>query len=221
MLKLMRHHARYFYVLFVIVILSFIFWGVGTLDQNDLRLVAEVGKYKITADEYERALDRTLRFYRELYQEKFDEKMQSELKLNEKVLDSLIDSKVLLIFAQQHGISVSDEELNQAINTEPAFLKDGVFDSDIYLNRLRLSRLTPEAYESMKRQELVTEKARRFIELAADVASPELGSVSADEQTLKAIREAMTSEAKEKAVKSYIEAFRKELKIKVNRDLIS
>lgn len=220
MLKLLRHHAKYFYVLFFIVILSFIFWGVGTLDQNDARLVAEVGKYKITSDEYGRTYDRTLKFYRELYQEKFDEKMQNELKLSEKVLDSLIDSKVLLIAAKQHGITVSDQELNQAINFEPAFMKDGVFDSDIYLNRLRLSRLTPEGYELMKRQEMVIEKTRRLIELSV-AAAPELGSVFADEQTMKAIKDAMANEAREKAVKSYIEAFKKGIKIKVNRDLIS
>lgn len=221
MLKLMRHHAKYFYVLFFIVILSFIFWGVGTLDQNDARLVAEVGRYKITSDEYGRAFERARQFYRELYQEKFDEQMQKELNLSEKILESLIDSKVLLIAAKEQGITVSDQELTQAISVEPAFMKDGVFDSEIYLNRLRLSRLTPEGYESMKRQELVIEKIRRLIELSVDAAVPDLGTVSADEQTLKAIKDAMTNEAKEKAVKSYVGAFKKGIKIKVNRDMLS
>lgn len=221
MLKLMRHHAKYFYVLFFIVILSFIFWGVGTLDQNDARLVAEVGRYKITSDEYGRAFERARQFYRELYQEKFDEQMQKELNLSEKILESLIESKVLLIAAKEQGITVSDQELTQAISVEPAFMKDGVFDSEIYLNRLRLSRLTPEGYESMKRQELVIEKIRRLIELSVDAAVPDLGTVSADEQTLKAIKDAMTNEAKEKAVKSYVGAFKKGIKIKVNRDMLS
>ena len=45
----MRKHARYFYVLFFIVILTFIFWGVGTVDKTGpAEIVAEVGKYKIT-----------------------------------------------------------------------------------------------------------------------------------------------------------------------------
>ena len=67
------------------------------------------------------------------------------------------------------GISVSDEELQESIAHEPAFMKNGVFDKDVYLNRLRLNRITPEAYESLKRQELTVNKMRHLIELSVDV----------------------------------------------------
>ena len=89
MLKAMRKHAKYFYVLFFIVILSFIFWGVGTVDNTGgVEVVAEVGKYKITTDEYWKTYDRVYRFYREIYKDKFDEEMEKKLKLKENVLDS-------------------------------------------------------------------------------------------------------------------------------------
>ena len=53
MLKAMRKHARYFYVLFFIVILTFIFWGVGTVDKTGGKeILAEVGKYRITTEDY-------------------------------------------------------------------------------------------------------------------------------------------------------------------------
>ena len=74
MLKMMRHHAKYFYVLFFIIILSFLFWGVGTVDKTSSGgIVAEVGKQKITQEEYYRAYDNAFKFYRDLYKEKFDE----------------------------------------------------------------------------------------------------------------------------------------------------
>jgi len=222
MLKLMRHHAKYFYVLFFIVILSFLFWGVGTVDKTSSGgIVAEVGKYKITQEEYFRAYDNAFKFYKDLYKEKFDEELQKKLKLKDTVLDSLIGNRVLLLAAADNGIKVSDEELNQAIMNEPAFLKNGAFDKQVYENTLRLSRLTPEVYESMKRQELIITRMTRLIELSAAPPVIDLTNVSADEQTLKALKDAMLNDAKDKAVKAYIGGYKKTLKIKEYRQLIS
>jgi len=222
MLKMMRHHAKYFYVLFFIVILSFLFWGVGTVDKTSSGgIVAEVGKQKITQEEYYRAYDNAFKFYRDLYKEKFDEEMQKKLNLKDSILDSLIGNRVLLLAAEENGIKVSDEELNEAITNEPAFMKNGVFDTQVYQNVLRLSRMTPEVYEPMKRQELVIAKMTRLIELAANPPVIDLSGVSADDQTLKAMKDALISDARDKAVKSYINTYKKSLKVKEYRQLIS
>ncbi len=217
MLRVMRKHAKYFYVLFFMVILSFIFWGVGTVDKSgDTNIVAEIGNYKIPAEEYGRSYDRIYRFYRDVYKEKFDDEMQKKLNLKEVVLNSLIDNRVLLIAARDNGITVSDEELNEAIKSEPAFMKNGVFDNEIYQNRLRLNRLTPEGYEAAKREELAAERMRRLIELAAPVPPDDLAKGSAqDDQTAKSMREAMINSARSSAVKAYVDGLKKGLKIKI------
>ena len=223
MLKMMRQHAKYFYVLFFIVILSFIFWGVGTVDKGDKgsAAVAEIGKQKISADEYWQAYDRAFRFYRDLYKEKFDEEAQKKLKLKENVLNTLIENRVLLGFAQKNSITVSDEELNEAIKNEPAFMSSGSFDSDVYQNRLKLMRLSPEIYESAKRQELVLRKARRLIELSAIIPEDELSKITGVDQTMKTLRDALVNNAKDRAVKAYVEGLKKGLKIKINQDAIA
>jgi parvulin-like peptidyl-prolyl isomerase len=222
MLKMMRHHAKYFYVLFFIVILSFLFWGVGKVDQTSSgRILAEVGKYKITADEYDRAYYNALKFYRDLYKEKFDEEMQKKLDLKNKVLDTLINNRVLILAAADNGIKVSDEELNDAITREAAFMKNGVFDNQVYQNTLRLSKISPELYEAMRREELAATRMSRLIELSAYPAVADLGNVSGDDQTIKALKDAMLNDAKDKAVKAYVEGYKKSLKIKEYRQLIS
>jgi len=223
MLRVMRKHAKYFYVLFFVVILSFVFWGVGTVDRTDRSdVLAEVGKYKITTEEYWRTYDRVFRFYREIYKDKLDEEMEKKLNLKENVLDSMINEHVLLIAAKEAGIGITDEELQEAITHEPAFMRDGVFDKEVYLNRLRLSRITPEEFERSKRQELTLQKMRRLIELSADTSdmSPDSGQVSGDDQAAKMIRESMLNDNKEKAIKSYIEGFKKQIKIKINKQLL-
>lgn len=224
MLKVMRKHAKYFYVLFFIVILSFIFWGIGTVDKNGGgEIVAEVGKYKITTEEYWKNYENIYRFYREIYRDKFDEEMEKKMKLREKVLDSMIDEKVLLIAAKEAGISTSNNELHEAITHEPAFMRDGVFDKNLYINRLRLNRITVDEYEKAKRQELILMKIKRLIELSADVPdiSPDIKQLSGDEGAMKMLRETILNQRKEMAVRSYIEGFKKKLKIKVNTKLIS
>src|SRR4030042_1149418 len=133
MLRAMRKHSKYFYVLFFIVILSFIFWGVGTVDQSGgVEVVAEVGKYKITTDEYWKTYDRIYRFYREIYKDKFDEEAEKKMNLKESVLNSMINERVLLTAAKEAGVAVSDEELQESIARDPAFMKNGVFNKEMY-----------------------------------------------------------------------------------------
>jgi parvulin-like peptidyl-prolyl isomerase len=222
MLQAMRQHAKYFYVLFFIVILSFIFWGVGTVDNSGSnRIVAEVGKQKITEEEYYRTYNNTFRFYKDLYKENFDEEMQKQLNLKDSVLDMLIANQILLHAAAKNDVKVTDQELNEAIMNEPAFMNNGVFDNQIYQNTLRISRITPEAYESMKRQELTILKMTRLIEISAEQPSLDFEGISGDDQTLMTIREAIESESKNRAVKAYIEGYKKTIKVKENRELIS
>lgn len=223
MIKAMRKHAKYFYFLFFIVILTFIFWGVGGVDNTGEReVIAEVGKYKIPAREFWRTYERTSRFYREIYKDRFEEIIKT-MNLKEQILNSMVSEYILLIKAQEMGINISDQELQDAIIHEPMFMKDGVFDNEIYVNRLRLNRLSPEAYENLKRKELTIKKMRRLIELSVDTSKidTQLGNVSGDEQIAKMIREQMLNDMKEKAVKSYIEGLKEQIKVVVHKDLIS
>jgi hypothetical protein len=224
MLQAMRKHAKYFYVLFVIVIITFVFWGVGTVDKTGgVEIVAEVGTYKITAQDYWKTYERAFQFYKEIYKDKFDDEMQKAMNLKENVLNSMINDKVLLIAAKDIGITVSNEELQDSISTEPAFLKDGVFSRDVYLNRLRLSRISPDVYENLKRQDLTLEKMRRFIELSADTADIDMNlqKISGNIQTTDMIKQAMLGDIKRKAVQAYIEGMKKNIKITINKRLIS
>jgi hypothetical protein len=224
MLRGMRKHAKYFYVLFFIVILSFIFWGVGTVDKTGgAEVVAEVGNYKITTEEYWKTYDKIYRFYREIYKDKFDEETEKKMNLKENVLNSMINERLLLMAAQRADMTASDEELQDSIARETAFMKNGVFSKEIYLNRLRLGKITPEAFENMKRQELTITKMKQLIEVSVDTADigAQLPQTSGNEQAEKMMRQAILSDKKEKALKSFVEGLKKNTKIKVNKKLVA
>lgn len=220
----MRKHARYFYFLFFIVIITFIFWGVGTVDKtNSIEIIAEIGNYKITTEDYWRTYDNVYRFYKEIYKDKLDEEMEKKLNLRDKVLDSMINERILLLVSKEVGITVSDQELREAIESEPAFLKNGVFDKDIYANRLRLNRITPEIFEASKRQELVLTKMKRFIELSVEMPNLDIDIPQASEnaQLSMMLRQTAFNEEKDKVIESYIAGLKRQMKIKINKDLIS
>jgi peptidyl-prolyl cis-trans isomerase D len=219
MLKALRQHAKYFYFLFVLVILAFIFWMPGTIEQNSaLQAVAEIGDEKITTQEYWRAYDNMADLYREVYREQFD---AEAMDLKGIVLSTLIEERLLLIAAQEAGVTVTDEELQEAIVNNPTFMRDGGFDKDIYLRALQLSRITPVAYEESKRRELMLSRMRRIIESTVALTPQEVAALSEDEETYKSLRETLLDAKRSQAVRSFINGLQKRVPLKVNEQLIS
>lgn len=219
MLKVMRHHAKYFYVLFVLVILSFIFWGVGRVDNTTTLPVASIGDERISIDEYWRSFYNMADVYRNIYGDKFDDKMQDALK--QTVLNSLVEERVLLVAAREAGITVSDAELREAIVNEPSFQRNGAFSSDVYQNTLRLNRLAPEYYEAVKRRELMIEKMKSLVHGAVDLSPAELAALPADEKTGGAVRKALLEKKREEALRSYVEGLKRQMRVTVSPELIS
>jgi peptidyl-prolyl cis-trans isomerase D len=217
MLQAMRKNAKFFYVLFFIVILSFIFWGVGTVDKSTAVPIVEMGKDKITLEEYWAAYDRAREFYRNITKGTFTEETEKQLNLKQKVLDSMIDEMVLLTEAGKIGIRVSDAELEEAIVNDPTFLRDGKFNKDFYVRTLQLNRLTPEYFEFMKRKELVVQKMHRLIGESIDLTDERIEK----DPAMASLKESILSQLRQQAVKSYVEGLKKQMKIKVNQQLIS
>ena len=220
MLKAMRKHAKFFYILFFIVIITFIFWGVGNVDKSTAVPIAEVGKEKISVEEYWMTYDRTRQFYRDLLKENFTEEMEKKLNLKQKVLDNLIEERVLLITARTMGMTVSDEELQDAIMNEPTFVREGKFSKEIYLRTLQLNRITPEGYETLKRRDLLLEKMRRFIGESVDITDIDVPQQAGSEQMKESLKQNMLQDMRNKAFKSYIEGMKKQMSIKINQQLI-
>lgn len=221
MLKAMRKHAKYFYVLFFFIIISFIFWGVGNVDQPTATPVAEIEKEKISLEEYWTSYERARTFYKENFKEQFNEEMEKKLNLKQKVLDSLIDERVLVAAAKKAGLTVTDEELTAAITGEPSFAREGRFSQEVYVRVLQLNRMTPESFESAKRRELLFSKMRRLIGESVDLTDADLKQMPGNDQAMAAIKQSILFDMRDKAVKSYVEGLKKDMKIKINPKILS
>jgi peptidyl-prolyl cis-trans isomerase D len=219
MLRILRKHAKYFYVLFGLIIFTFIFWGVGGVDQNQVLFVIEVGEDRVTVEEYWRAYDRVSDLYRDIYQEKFDDEMREELK--DEVLENMVSELLLLRASVEAGIKVSDREVEEAITNDPTFQREGVFSSEIYQRTLELNRITPTQFETAKRRELFLTKMKRLIEDSVDISPMEFEDMKGDEKVVEAIKSALIEAKKKAALNSYLEGLKGKVEIKVDRQLIS
>lgn len=218
MLKHMRKHAKYFYVLFVIVILSFIFWGTGTVDQNSAVPLVQIGDETITVQEYWRAYENTASLYRDVYGSEFD---AEKLGLKDMVLETMILERLLLEAAREAGIKVSDEELEEAILNDPAFIREGAFNKDVYQNTLKLYRMTVSQYEALKRRDLVLKKMRRLVGETVELTPSDVKGLSGDEDIYKSLRETLLESKRDAALKSFLNGMKKKVPITVNKQLIS
>lgn len=221
MLQAMRKHARFFYFLFFIIILTFVFWGVGTQDNPSAVNLAEIGREKISVEEYWRAYEKIREAYRETFKGQFTEEIEKKLKLKEMILSNLIEEKVLLISAKESGIIVTDKELQDAIVRDPRFLRDGVFIKEVYFKTLSLNRLTPEGFENSLRQQITLFKMRNLVESVVELNPAELKALSGDEKKAEELKQAALANKKAVAVKSFVDAAKQKLNIKLKMELIS
>ena len=221
MLQSMRKHARYFYVLFIIVIITFIFWGVGNVDKSTSVSVAQIGKEKISVEEFWRAYERTRDAYREMYKGQSTDEIEKKLNLKKMVLDGMIEERVLLTAAKDLGLTASDEELQQAIVSDPRFRRDGVFHREIYIKTLALNRMTPEGYESMLRDQLAVDKLRRMIASGVDVTPADLAGAPEDPAKSAMVKQMVLYNKRNAAIHSYVEGIKRQMDIKINQEVIS
>lgn len=221
MLQVMRKHAKFFYFLFFIVILSFVFWGVGSLDKPTSVIIAEIGKERITVEEYWKAFDRMRETYKEIFKDQFNEEMEKKLKLKETVLNSLVDEKVLLMAARDAGFAVTDKELQDIITADQRFMRDGVFRKDVYFKTMELSRLTPDMFENSLRQQILLQKMRMLVTSVIDVTPYDLKETTDDQKKQQEMKQTTASNLKSAAMKSYVDSIKQKMKIKINMELLS
>ncbi len=176
MLRVLREHATSWMLrgILILVAVTFISWGGYSLIREKNRdYAANVNGENIGFREYIDAYQGMIKQYREALGPAFSDKLAEELHLKDKVLDDLISRKLIIQEAKKLGISVSDEELRQIIETVPAFQVNGQFDARIYDRFLRLNRMTSDEFERSERERLLLSKVVNLIRLNGGKVSEE------------------------------------------------
>ena len=223
------------YPVFIKVMLSFVViafigtggWLIGKEEMGDY--AAKVEGKKISMVEYRDAESRMEEFYRKIYQGNMPEGMLKKMNIGQKALDALIDKKILLMEADKQGISVTDDEVRDAIKDNKSFQdKDGNFDNKFYIDILKANGLNTATYESSLREELAVDKLKKVVKDAAYVNESELRDTYKKQNPGKPFDEAEFQKqkdnlyrmqnmmAQDKVMSAYMEGLRKAYDIKIN-----
>ncbi len=176
MLDLLRRKAQspYLQATVVIIILVFVFWGVGTNQGNGRNTIATVDDQSISYMEFDQALERTIDQYKDQFGGSLPADFVETFGLKRQVLDQLIQQALIRKGAIDMELYVSNEEVQDDIKTMGVFLNNGVFDVDRYNEVLRSSRLTPKKYEKSVRIDLLGRKATGQVTSFGHVLDSEL-----------------------------------------------
>jgi len=168
MITWMQKHRKYLVITIWISTIAFVgagFVGWGTYQYGkQSHNVAMVGDVPITIVQYQHAYDNLYRRYNEMLGGRLDEATAEKLGLRKQVLQSLIYQALMKNFANEHGIIVSDEEVQKAILAIPAFQKNGHFDKSTYLAMLQNMRMKPATFEASLKDELLMQKTLSLLD---------------------------------------------------------
>ncbi len=211
-------------ILAVAFVITMGWWGFGEQAGN---AVASVGDLTVSRDEFRRAYENTYRFYKEKVPGEFKDETIKQM-----VIEQLVDNRVWLIAAKEMGISVSDEDLREAIVQVPEFQKDGRFDPDLYKRLLAANHLTPAVFEAAQAKEILGNKARLMVrdsvaltpaEIAEGqslTARPVDGDPAKAESAKSRVIEDMLFQKQQRALLAYQHSLKTKIPITIHRELL-
>jgi peptidyl-prolyl cis-trans isomerase D len=163
--------------LFVLLIVSFGFWGIYTRSpfyqsHSPDTVVATVGDQEIRAADLQRELQPTLERLRAQFGGTVDPQQIKQLGIADAVLDRLINRLLLEQEAQHLGLDVTDAVIRSAIYDNPAFRDpEGKFDRQRFEAALTMNHLTEDELVGRLRHDIP--RADLLQSLTAGVASPQ------------------------------------------------
>jgi len=157
MFEYIHSHKRAIQVLlFLFLIPPFVFFGVDRLQSpGGTETVANVGDYRITQQEFSRALRERQEAIQRLTGGRASPELLDGAELRAEVLEAVVRRQLLLSRAVRSGMAVTDGQLQSMIGELPAFQNDGKFSFQLYEQYLRSQGMTPAMFEAKARQDLL------------------------------------------------------------------
>ena len=149
-----------------IIILPFVFWGMGDVFRGgNQNVIATIDSKKVSTQEF-------VNYFNRLNLNEEQIKNLPKTNLMEKILFEYIGRKVMALEIEQSGITVNDNSLRDIIRNDKLFFKDNKFSRTEYEKFLLTSNVTAPTFE----QNIVEQESRRqFLSfLAGGITIPDI-----------------------------------------------
>ena len=111
--------------------------------------------------------------------------------LQQQLIDEYVRQSLLRQRAQQSGFRATDEQVKQAVTSEPAFQLDGKYDARVARNMLAQVGMTEDSYLAERREALQIGQLSEAIELSDFLTPAELDRIYALENEQRELRYAL------------------------------
>jgi len=181
MLDLLRKKAQSPLIqgIILIIVLVFVFWGVGSSYRGSKNSVATVNDEAIPYEAFQKAYEQLANKYRDQFGGNIPKGLLESLDLEGQTIEQLIQRTLLRQGAGEMGIIVSNLEVQQAVEKMEAFRTNGVFNVQQYKNIISSSGMTPASFEATMRTDLLAGKVlahlSRFAKLTPLEVNEEFG----------------------------------------------
>jgi len=169
MITWMQRHKKWLVITIWISTIAFVgagFVGWGSYEYGKSSgAVAVVGDRKVSVEEYQREYSAIYQQYQQVLGNQFNQEMAKKMKLHEAAINLTIQKNLILSYADDLGLSVTDEDIARELVTIPAFLKDGKFDKELYIKVLSQNRTTAVEFEKSLKRDLLLQKVERLFEV--------------------------------------------------------
>ncbi|OQY02390.1 MAG: peptidyl-prolyl cis-trans isomerase [Desulfobacteraceae bacterium 4572_130] len=174
-------------ILLGLIVLVFVFLGMGSIGSKRRNSVAMVNDKPITMEEYKRSYHDIIENMRQRFGDNLNDEIIKMFQVKKQALDSLIEERLLTSEAEKLKIKVSKQEVRDLLVTIPAFKKNSVFDFETYKMVLANNRISPEIFEEMQKKAIIQNKVRSFVLGSITVSDMELDELYKYENTQVAI----------------------------------
>lgn len=182
MITWMQKHKKYLVVTIWVSTIAFVGagfvgWGAYDMNTNRAKSVAKVGNRNISIGEFQQKYGTMYEYYINASNGKFSKEQAEQMGLDKIVLQRLIQDNIMLSYADELGLSISEEEIILALMSDASFLTDGKFDKTKYENALKQARISPKDYEQNLANSLLLKKL--FSAIRVDVSDKDLDMLAA------------------------------------------
>ena len=181
-------------ILLGLIILSFVLTGVGGyLTGGNGDYAAKVNGQEISRAQLERAFSNERSRQQQMLGDQFSALAGNEgylQQMRQQALSQLTDEILLDQYAKDIGLAISDNQIKEAIFTQPAFQVDGKFDNARYLALINNMGFTADSYAEALRKQLTTQQLINAITRTDFVLSGESDALAALISQQRVVREA-------------------------------
>ncbi len=180
MLKQMRDWFRYLKWLLLIIIVMFIWWAFAALGggasgrRQEEAWAAKVNGVTVSIGAFQSYARRLDSMYTQLLGDQYAQQ-RSMIRIGSQAIESLVEQELVYQEALRQGISVTPQELADALMRDPSFQENGRFIGvERYRAMFGANRASVGEFEEQRRRDLVVDKFRMMVGDGVTVSDAEV-----------------------------------------------